>query len=268
MTDWTRAVFNRSYVRTEGLALSEKLTKQECAVAITALNLQTSDRILDLACGHGRHSVELAKQGFHCVTGLDFNADAIAQAQEDAALTTAQFVQGDMTKLEYKACFDVVLSFFNSMFYWDDATHLNILRGVHQALVPEGRLLLDSYNPFHVVYHKLLDQHPIISKFYWLRKKLGLWRSYLQHLLNLSNQPWSYHETKTVFNPRLGQIEGTKHIYFENSAQIYPLSVRLYSCTEIEKLLHQAGFKVEKVLSSNGETFGMSSPRFILVAIK
>ncbi len=268
MNDWTRALFNQAYVKTEGLALPQALTKQECAVAAKVLGLQSTDRILDLACGHGRHSIELSKMGFTAVTGLDFNQAALVQARADALGTTAQFVHGDMMHLEYQESFEVVLSFFNSMFYWDDATHLSILQGIHQALVPGGRLLLDSYNPFQTVHRKLLEQHPIVGKVFLVRKRLGLWRSYLRHVLKNSGQPWTRHETITHFNPRTGYIEGIKHLYIGKQHEQHHLKIRLYSLTEVEQLLVQTGFALEKVVSNRGDNLTANSPRFMVVARK
>ncbi|MFN3266475.1 MAG: class I SAM-dependent methyltransferase [Deinococcales bacterium] len=261
MSDWTKTLFNQSYVATEGLALSQALTKKECAVLVRVLGLEANQQILDLACGHGRHSIELARQGFSHILGLDFNRAAIEQARRDAQSSSAQFVVGDMLQLEYTEQFDVVLSLFHSMFYWDDTTHLAILRGVYRALKPGGRLLLDSYNPFALVHRKLLEQHPVFGRLLAWRKRLG--RLYRQ-----LRQTHAWHETQSHFVPSTGRIQGIKRMYVGKNCEEHPLDVRIYSCTELERLLHEAGFGIEKIVSSAGTEFTAQSPRFLLVAKK
>ena len=86
MSDWTRKLFDRAYIKTEGAGLHLQLTRHECRLAIKLLELKPSDQILDLACGHGRHSLELARQGFEHVTGLDASVVAIEQARASGHL--------------------------------------------------------------------------------------------------------------------------------------------------------------------------------------
>jgi SAM-dependent methyltransferase len=266
--DWTRSLFNSFYVKTEGLALSDELTKRECQLAIQLLELQPQQQILDLACGHGRHSIELARQGFLHVLGLDFNQAAIIQAQHNAQNTSAKFIQGDMTKLDYTGEFDVVLSLFHSMFYWDHATHLDILCGVHRALKPGGRLLLDSYNPFAIVHRKLLEQHPVFGTAVALHHHLRRLRAQLRHVFGGGRTTWTWHETQTTFDPRLGRVQGKKIMHIGAKRQEHSLDVRVYTVTEVEQLLHQAGFQLEQVVSNTGGMLTASSPRFLLVAKK
>jgi SAM-dependent methyltransferase len=268
MSDWTKQLFNRVYVQTEGLALSATLTRREVNVAVDTLELQASDTILDLACGHGRHSIELTRQGFGKVTGLDFNAAAIDQARADAIGTSAKFLHGDMLALTYNQEFDVVLSFFNSVFYWDDQTHLQIFQGIHNALKPNGRLLLDSYNPFFSVHHKLLEKHRIFGKMLAVRKQLGAWRVWLSHQIRNPGKPRVWHETKTQFDPATGLVRGVKHMHAGTTHESQPLEIRLYTYTEVKWLLEQAGFVVEKVVSNDGGVFKDISPRFLVVARK
>jgi SAM-dependent methyltransferase len=266
MTDWTKKLFNHAYVKTEGAGLSKHLTSQECTVAIQILDLQPTNRILDLACGHGRHSIELARRGFQNVTGLDFNQAALEQAKSDAVGTSARFIHGDMHNLSFEQEFDVVLSFFNSVFYWDDATHLQIFRGIHKTLRPNGRLMLDSYNPFYAVHRKLLEQHPVFGKAIRIKRWFGQVARELQQIIKNPFKKRDWHETKTIFYPVTGRVCGSKKIVANGITEYFPLEIRLYSFTEIEKLLIQSGFKIEKVVSSNGAVFETASPRFMIIA--
>jgi SAM-dependent methyltransferase len=268
MSDWTREIFNHVYVKTEGQATSIQLTRRECQLAVQLLELKTSDHILDLACGHGRHSIELARRGFENITGLDFSNDAIAQARADAVGTNAKFVLGDMKALSFEQEFDAVLSFFNSIFFWDDQTHLRILQGIHRALKPGGRLFLDSHNPFFMVHGILLRQSRVFGRILAIRKQLSLWNSWLRRSIQNPGQPKAWFKTIADFDPNTGFLRGVKHLHTGTEQESHPFELRLYTFTEVKNLLERAGFEVEKVVSNEGRVFLNRSPRFVVIALK
>jgi ubiquinone/menaquinone biosynthesis C-methylase UbiE len=272
MSDWTRKHFGQAYLKAEGLALSIELTRHECRLAVQLLELRPSDQILDLACGHGRHSLELAKQGFKNIIGLDFSSAAIEQARADAVGTNINFVLGDMQALNYEQEFDVVLSFFNSMFYWDDQTHLSILEGIYRALKPGGRLFLDSYNPFFVVSSivnkRALKQHRIFGRILAVRQQLNKLKSWMSHSIRNPGKPRAWHKTTVQFDPKTATVKGVTHMHTDTDYETHPLETRLYTFTEVKKLLEQAGFEVQNVVSNSGGTFIDNSPRFVVVALK
>jgi SAM-dependent methyltransferase len=268
MSDWTRKLFDRTYIKTEGSGLHLQLTRHECRLAIKLLELKPSDHILDLACGHGRHSLELARQGFEHVTGLDFSAVAIEQAQASAVGTNAQFILGDMRNLGFENEFDAVFSFYNSIFYWDDQTHLTIFQGIYRALKPGGRFLLDSYNPFLIVHNRLIQQHRVFGRMLRIRQQLGKLSIWLRNSIRNRGQPKAWHKTIAQFDPKTGIMRGVKHFHTGSEVETHPLELRMYTFTEVKRLLEQAGFEVERVVSNSGGTFLDSSPRFIVVALK
>lgn len=268
MSDWTQKLFDRAYLKTEGLGLHPQLTRHECRLAIKLLELKPSDQILDLACGHGRHSLELASQGFEHVTGLDASVVAIEQARASGVDFKAQFVVADMRALSFENEFDAVFSFYNSIFYWDDQTHLNILQGIYRALKPGGRFLIDSHNPFLIVHNRLMQQHRVFGPMLRVRQQLGSLSAWLRQSIHNPAQPRAWHKTMAQFDPKTGVMRGVKHFQTGSELETHPLELRIYTFTEVKKLLEQAGFEVEKVLSHTGGTFKDSSPRFITLALK
>jgi SAM-dependent methyltransferase len=268
MSDWTQKLFDRAYIKTEGAGLHLQLTRHECRLAVQLLELKSSDDILDLACGHGRHSLELARQGFEHVTGLDASVVAIEQARADAVGTNAKFMLADMRTLSFENEFDAVFSFYNSIFYWDDQTHLNIFQGIYDALKPGGRFLIDSHNPFLIVHNRLIQQHRIFGRMLRVRQQLGSLSAWLRHFIRKPAQPRAWHKTIGRFDPKTGVMRGIKHFYTGTELETHPLELRFYTFTEVKKLLEQAGFEVEKVVSHTGGTFIDSSPRFVVVALK
>ena len=83
-TDWYTEFFNEDYMKIYSERLSQEATEREAMFVVGALGLQDGDRVLDLACGHGRHAVALAQRGM-VATGQDLNEDYLRMAREDAA---------------------------------------------------------------------------------------------------------------------------------------------------------------------------------------
>lgn len=78
---WYREFFTKYYLPFLGHKKTSLDTKRETEFICCVLNLPKNAKILDLACGPGRHAVELTKKGFD-VTGLDFDKQFLNLAQE------------------------------------------------------------------------------------------------------------------------------------------------------------------------------------------
>lgn len=86
-------------------------TEAEVDRALAMLGAGSSGRVLDLACGTGRHSLELASRGY-TVVGVDISPDLLEIAEGDAAAQSleASFVKADLRELDFHDEFDLVLS--------------------------------------------------------------------------------------------------------------------------------------------------------------
>src|SRR5919201_1587698 len=104
---WDDAAFSRHFLRTA--TRSQRYTQREMAFLEQCGLLRPGQRILDVACGGGRHSLAMARRGA-IVTGVDLGPAAIATAQRRAkkAGLRVEFVQTDVRNLEYEAVFDAV----------------------------------------------------------------------------------------------------------------------------------------------------------------
>jgi len=113
--------------------------------ALVGLDGSRSAKLLDLACGVGRHALRMAQRGF-TVIGVDFSEERIQYATAEAnrlALTNCQFVVGDLRVLHLDTTFDYAYSFFNTFSCFVDNNELpGILQGVRNCLVPRGRLVI------------------------------------------------------------------------------------------------------------------------------
>lgn len=107
----------------------------------------TYPRLLDLACGRGRHTLNLARLGYD-VTGLDLSPRAISIAREkrDFQQLKADFILGDMRE-PLPIRFDGIVNLFTSFGYFEeDEQNRAVLRSIHSMLRPGGFLVLDYLN--------------------------------------------------------------------------------------------------------------------------
>jgi SAM-dependent methyltransferase len=142
---WYVSYFNEEYFQIYGSMLSEERTAREVEGILKLLDLPHGSRILDLACGHGRHAVPLAERGY-AVTGQDLSEVFLDRAKADAQARGVQvnWVHGDMREIPFVDEFDAIINIFSSFGYFEnDADDQQVLHQVHKALRPGGRLLLD-----------------------------------------------------------------------------------------------------------------------------
>jgi SAM-dependent methyltransferase len=106
--------------------------------------------VLDVACGNGRHILELTRRGYNC-TGLDYTPEQVQMARARAKREglSVKLLQSDATKLKYENRFDVALALFILFILPDDDSVLMCLRQVHRALKPGGIMVCNIANPFY-----------------------------------------------------------------------------------------------------------------------
>lgn len=150
LRDWWAELFQiHEFAQYQSYA--NELTSHEVDFIIEALSLRGVETILDLACGGGRHALELSRRGFS-LEGLDAAASVIRHARSRAAAAdlNTRFVIGDMRALKYPAVFDAVLVMNSSIGFFDEAGNQAVLAGAARALAPGGRLLLQCINPYQI----------------------------------------------------------------------------------------------------------------------
>jgi len=120
--DWWRRVFNSIYLKTDADVVDDqRIIRREVDLFSEILNLSPEDKILDLCCGQGRHSLELARRGFNNVEGLDCSHYLIQKAKTQAKNEglSIKFREGDARKLIISPnTFDVVMILGNSYGYF------------------------------------------------------------------------------------------------------------------------------------------------------
>ena len=127
-------------------------TENQVDFIIKTLGLNGSERIFDLACGFGRHSLSLARRGF-TVVGVDITKDFVedaAQAAKENALD-AEFIHSDIRDLPFKNEFDVALNLADGAIGYleTDEENLKIFDVIAHALKPGGKHFMDVCNAEH-----------------------------------------------------------------------------------------------------------------------
>lgn len=137
---WTLEIQDQSWVEETG---------HQVDFLIQALHLTGGERILDMACGFGRHALELAKRGFR-VVGVDITPDYIAFAKEQAQREklSAEFFCMDIREISFSQEFDVVLSMADGAvgYLENEGENRRIFEAISRALKPGGKHFMDIMN--------------------------------------------------------------------------------------------------------------------------
>ncbi len=117
---------------------------------IKFLDLPKGDKVLDLACGKGRHSVYLNKLGYN-VTGVDLSENSISLAQQHQN-PGLSFMVKDMRNAFTSSEFKCIFNLFTSFGYFNSTDeNLKVLRAIEQMLEPKGTFVIDFMNANKVI---------------------------------------------------------------------------------------------------------------------
>lgn len=126
------------------------------------LQIKREDKILDLACGKGRHSIYLNQKGYD-VTGLDLSVQNIEFANRYKNDRLHFFVH-DMRESFASNAFNYILNMFTSFGYFDtEKENEQVVSAAAKALKPGGKLLIDFLNPYAVVHNLIPCEEKTIA---------------------------------------------------------------------------------------------------------
>ena len=245
--DWFKEVFNEEFLRTVPRDV-ERFTEREGRFIHSSLSLQSGSRVLDLACGFGRHAVVLTQRNLEIV-GLDLSMALLQRALQEAQRRnlSIKFVHGDMRSMNFNAIFDGCYLWQSSFGFFDDATNFKVLKDIARALKPGGRFLLDVMNRDYVV-----TEMP--SRCWWEGREC----IFLEEV--------DFDFSKSVLHTK------RSFIYEDGSPPLEQNSfVRLYNLHEIAHLVKSAGFHIVEVsggLSMRNQFLGANSERMIFLLEK
>jgi SAM-dependent methyltransferase len=140
-----------------------------------SLDLQNDIKVLDLACGRGRHTVQLAAYGFD-VHGLDYAPSNIAYAKQQNMQDNIRYWLHDMRDPFPCRDLDLILNLFTSFGYFEQSEeHESVLRNVFDALRTGGVFVLDYFNTASVLNDMVHEEERIIDDYIFniSRQKVG-----------------------------------------------------------------------------------------------
>ncbi|MFN4082515.1 MAG: class I SAM-dependent methyltransferase [Bacteroidia bacterium] len=208
---------------------------------VNYLNISKEFKIIDLACGRGRHSVFLNKMGFN-VTGVDLSVQSICEASVYQN-KNLHFKVADLRYLHFNEEFHLALNLFTSFGYFDCIdTNVKVLTNIHKLLLSKGLLVLDFFNLNMVL--KCLVPHE--------EKTIDDVKFTINRHVQLGNI------VKKIFV----EHKGFKHTYYEK--------VQALSCNDFKDCLEKTGFKINNIFGSYSlQDFDeQNSERLIIIAQK
>lgn len=149
---WYRSWFNSPYYHQLYFQRDEKEAAAFIDRLVEKLNPPADSRMLDVGCGRGRHSIQLAAKGF-AVTGIDISDDSITEAKQSETDQLEFFVH-DMRLPFRMNYYDYAFNFFTSFgFFRTRREHDNAIRTIAQALKPDGVFVIDYLNAHFIENH-------------------------------------------------------------------------------------------------------------------
>ena len=241
--DWYRNFFHGVALDMWRGAVTPQMTDSDAGFLAEVLESARGGRVLDIACGNGRHSIALAKRGF-TVTGIDLSEEFIAEARETAAASRldAAFHLGDMRELPLG--FDGAFCFGNSFGYLDHAGTIAFVNAVAGALKPHGRFVLETGAAAESILPKLQERS-------WVDVGDILFLSARRYDVSASRLDMEY-------------------TFVRNGVrEMRPASTHVYTVAEMLRLFENAGLTVIAMYGGVDKgPYQLGSPRLILVVGK
>ncbi len=243
---WWEDLFGDDYVRTMATLTSDQIS-EEVTFIEESLCCEAGATILDLACGTGRHAVELAARGYR-VVGFDLSLTMLSHAADEAFERSqhVQLVQGDMRDMTFDEAFDGIFSWNTSFGFFDEEKNAHVIASIHRALKKGGQLLLDVVNR-----DALIREAPSLA---WFEG---------DGCVCMDEVQFDFITSRVKVKRTLMMDDGR--------TQEIDYSIRAYALHELGKLLHDNGFRVAEVsgrVSTPGVFFGCESPRTLILAEK
>ena len=245
MGAWFAEMFSEEYLQSQPHQ-GDATAISELRFLDWALRLRGQrSRLLDVGCGIGRHAVGFAQTG-HDVVGVDLSETMLTYAARHAeqAHCTVDLQQLDMRDLAFEEEFDAAWCMNTTFGYFTDVENLMLLRSLHRALKPAGRLVLDVLNRDHAL-------QGLPTRNWWEGDGCLI-------------------QEDIEFDARRSRVEIRRYLVFADGRErVFDISVRLFSAHELVHLFTLAGFAVESIsgsLHTPGAYFGGGSERLLMVA--
>lgn len=239
--EWFESWFDTSYYH----ILYNNRNTEEAARFIDKLfehlKPEKEAKLLDIACGKGRHARHMSENGFD-TTGIDLSAASINYAKQYEN-NTLHFARHDMRKPFQQNAFDYAFNLFTSFGYFQTIQeHIDALRAFNTSLKPGGILVIDFFNSVKII-NELLPLE--------IKKEKGITFTITKEL-----------KDKKIIKRIEFEDHGKKHHYLEK--------VYAFLWSDFNDMMEQSNFKIiNKFGNYNFRSFDENnSPRLILICQK
>ncbi len=220
---WYKTYFGEDYLRHIEPVLTPERTKSEVDGIVSLLALPQGGSILDLCCGHGRHSIPLAQRGYQ-VTGQDLSEVflRVAEKEAEAKGVHVNWVHSDMRHIPFENAFDAVINIFTAFGYLEDqGEDQKVLEQIYKALKQGGYFLIETLHREGLM--RLFTPHMI--------------RHYPDGLIVLEERNFDLLSSRVDVKLTM--------IYPDGKRKEYGHKTRVYTLTEFAQMLNRAGLQVK-----------------------
>jgi SAM-dependent methyltransferase len=225
--------------------IPQEMTAGEVSFLESELHLKPGDKVMDLACGEGRHGLALARKRCR-VTGVDTSRESIssARAASEREQLPAEWVEADMCELPSDRTFDAAYCFGNSFGYLNRLHAQTFLSRVCQSLRPGGRFAIDT----GMTAESILPNLPINR---WHR---------IGEIIMLAEYSYGCRDSR---------LDITYTFIRDGVVESRPSCSYVFTLAELIRMVDEAGLRVDGAYRSvQREPFELRAPRLLLSLVK
>jgi SAM-dependent methyltransferase len=244
--DWWKDFFSGSIVDFWRRVMPRETTRAEAEFLMRALQAEPRARLLDVPCGDGRLSLELARRGYR-MTGVDISPDFLAAGREDSRREglEVEWRLSEMRELPWESWFDGAFCAGSSFGFLGDEGDAAFLSSVARTLKPSARYVIDAVKAAEVVLAQFRPSHEM---------EVGD----------------IHFAAENSYDPASGWMDSRYTITRRGlESETRQAAHRIYTYREVVRMLEAAGLDDIRGLGSlEGEPFRLGSARLILIATK
>jgi SAM-dependent methyltransferase len=268
MTHWTEDLFLDN---AETFAVTMRQRVEESGHEIEHLQELLADHglhpetALDVACGIGRHAVELAASGID-VHGLDISPEYVDSARKraaDAGLEdSASFEVADMRELSGRdQTYDLVTNLWTAFGYFDEATNEAVAEGFYDRVDSDGALVMELANKEAVMANYKESSASRGDGYLYVERS-----EYTPETGRMETKMTLFRFEDDQTDESDPDADGGAETEYEQVGEM-TWDTRLYSPAELRRLLERAGFSTVSLYGGlDGSALEIDSPRVVAVA--
>lgn len=242
--EWWQTFFQGLWQHVQPHFHTPEQTKKEADFIEEVLKIKPPADILDVPCGEGRLTIELASRGYR-MSGIDMTEKFLNQAVDKARKRGLDITwhKGDMRKIPWENRFDAVLCMWGSFGYFDEEGNSEFIKAVSSSLRGGGSLLVDIH----------------VAESLFPKYRPRGWNE-VGGVLVLEDRS---------FDHTTGRVEVDWTFVRKGEQSTNHCSIRIYTYKEIEGLLREHGFtQFEAFGSLSRDPFEIGGTRLLMVARK